>query len=568
MLNGLKVAEGESDKQLRPMDRTDWMAFAGAEPFEDGSEPLIAYVDVTEWPPEYRDSGSHPPVEGVTVIADKNGVAVSGENAAFAYFGADKEQAIEIGNKIVQSAPVNYQDLVRQGFEAINFPNDDEINRGPVMNQRHEIDVDEMARQTQQEEDLNESELNESESGRIPQNASAKKTAAMPVDEEAVVRGWEGSSPIAVPRGANPEDPKTPSLMFVDTWERASDHTPEQLAKIFTPKGRYEFYDGQGHGGGAPYVFMGEGSLAKGEKLVDYFETKHEQWEESGIEIESSTKTAGPMDVESPESSFVDADQKMHPFEKIDWNGWAGAESFDDETPPYIAYAKAVNWPEIDEYNFEDENPIEDVAVIVDKNRVSINGANGAFQIDMGSKETNLSQANQMLLHQPIDAGKLVDDGWEEINIFPMEEQRKRREENRGREQQRKNKKPDVQETDPAEQRELESGRKPMNASAISKQAFELSFEGTGEMKEFLNNLRGIRKSIEPNLPGLKSWRDFLSSPSWLQGSESIYYDGPEEISSQLIPIFDAVIGDEEYVVGLCDDVIKSIEAVIPAQGE
>jgi len=274
------------------------------------------------------------------------------------------------------------------------------------------------------------------------------------------------------------------------------------------------------------------------------------------------------MDVESPESSFVDADQKMHPFEKIDWNGWAGAESFDDETPPYIAYAKAVNWPEIDEYNFEDENPIEDVAVIVDKNRVSINGANGAFQIDMGSKETNLSQANQMLLHQPIDAGKLVDDGWEEINIFPMEEQRKRREENRGREQQRKNKKPDVQETDPAEQRELESGRKPMNASAISKQAFELSFEGTGEMKEFLNNLRGIRKSIEPNLPGLKSWRDFLSSPSWLQGSESIYYDGPEEISSQLIPIFDAVIGDEEYVVGLCDDVIKSIEAVIPAQGE
>jgi hypothetical protein len=150
----------------------------------------------------------------------------------------------------------------------------------------------------------------------------------------------------------------------------------------------------------------------------------------------------------------------MRPFDRTDWYGWAGAESFGENDPPYIAYAKVVNWPEIDEYNFENENPIDEVAVIVDKNGASINGSNGAYQIDMGSKETNLSEANQMLLHQPIDVNQLKEQGWEETNIFPLEEQRKRRQENMLRDQQRKN------QPDPAKQRELESGRKPMEASA------------------------------------------------------------------------------------------------------
>ncbi len=130
----------------------------------------------------------------------------------------------------------------------------------------------------------------------LPKGFAVKTAAGVPVDEDAVVQGWEGSSIIAVPRGANPEDPKTPAVMFVDTWDPASDHTPEQLAKVFTPKGRYEFYDGQGHGGGAPYVFMGEGTLAKGEKLIDHFEelwSEHFEGEEPGpddTEVEGSVK--------------------------------------------------------------------------------------------------------------------------------------------------------------------------------------------------------------------------------------------------------------------------------------
>jgi hypothetical protein len=639
MLNGLKVAEGESDKQLRPMDRTDWMAFAGAENFDDGSEPMIAYVDVTQWPSEHRKDtpGSQEPVDGVVVLADKNGVAVSGTNAAFVLFGPEKEQAIEIGNKIVQSAPVNWKDLVRQGFEPINFPNDNELQR----------------------------EAAEEEPGRIPQNASVKK-AARPDNfdyktELTTPDGYEIQSynPFADPKNPRrfsvwpPEGNAVgdyssleeanlaieqwkqfgdPELLkrdggarfkvrkasatktagnFKGAWTNEPQPGPEELQPVndtiaFLKSDPSQWYAIRWHGYagdegtydmvGLPaepqsvndiaavldetptqiarasedgyYSYSSKDQLLAFSNLSltkptetygarneeEYFhyiqelpdfddvyaaamkedegapEEGHEasylECPDCGQRIDTwdaeqgsynpakldehrvkehqkkgSVKTAGPMDVESPESSFVDTDHKMRPFERTDWYGWAGAESFEGgqgqpDIPPYIAYAKVVNWPEIDEYNFENENPIDEVAVIVDANGVSINGSNGAYQIDMGSKETNLSEANQMLLHQPIDVNQLKDQGWEEINIFPMEEQQKRRQENMMRDQQKKN--TEIQQADPTKQRELESGRKPMEASAKKKKADEEKENWRDE--DFPSNkppLNDMRKAVQ-----------------------------------------------------------------------
>lgn len=254
-----------------------------------------------------------------------------------------------------------------------------------------------------------------------PQHSKkAAKSSGPPVDEEAVVHGWEGSSIIAVTRGSNPEAPGTPMVMFVDTWEPASEHTPEQLAKVFTAKGRYEFYDGQGHGGGSPYIFMGEGTLAKGEKLVEYFEEKFSEWQEQQADeiqqeedlnetpVEGAVKEAGPMDVEDPQMAVSG---KMHPFDKNDWNGFAGAESFEDGEEPYIGEADATNWP-------EDLSQMGNgVIIIVDAKGICLHGVDGEFIADFGSKEQNLEVANGFMAHG-VDGDQIMEDGrWDTVNM-------------------------------------------------------------------------------------------------------------------------------------------------------
>jgi len=144
-LNGLKTADAQNDTQLRPFSKNDWYGFAGAEKFADGSEPLIAWVDFTQWPDESFQGHESGPIDGGAVIVDGNQISVSGNNAAFVKdTSGDKEADIALGNKIVAGAPINYHDLVRMGFEPINFGNDEELRNDT------------------------------GEEGRVPMNASAK----------------------------------------------------------------------------------------------------------------------------------------------------------------------------------------------------------------------------------------------------------------------------------------------------------------------------------------------------------------------------------------------------------
>ena len=53
-----------SKMELKEFTKTDWYGYAGVERFADGSEPMIAGVDVTD-------------NSGVTVIADRTGVEVN-----------------------------------------------------------------------------------------------------------------------------------------------------------------------------------------------------------------------------------------------------------------------------------------------------------------------------------------------------------------------------------------------------------------------------------------------------------------------------------------------------------
>lgn len=241
-----------------------------------------------------------------------------------------------------------------------------------------------------------------------------KESKGPAVDEQEVIQGWEGSYPIAVTRGANPSDPNTPMVMFTGEWESANDvATDEQLAKIFSAKGRYDFYDGQGDGGGEPYIFMGEGTLAKGEKLIEYFEEKFTEWQEQEFERQDQEEDEHT----SSETKEANSMSTLTPFTKTDWYGFAGAEKFEDGSEPLLAEIQVTNWPEPD---FEDgSKPLAEVILIVDGNGVSLNGMNGSFNRDTGGgKDAAIALAQDLLLEQPIDVTLLLDQhGWYNANL-------------------------------------------------------------------------------------------------------------------------------------------------------
>jgi hypothetical protein len=124
--NGLKIAEGEHDQQLRPFEKTDWYGWAGAEKFEDGSEPLIAWVPLASWPDEGIEYGPEEGVKDAVVIVDQHGISVNGFNASFDMPSkGNKDAMIQTANDVIRNGPIDYQRLLERGFVPVNFPNDD-----------------------------------------------------------------------------------------------------------------------------------------------------------------------------------------------------------------------------------------------------------------------------------------------------------------------------------------------------------------------------------------------------------------------------------------------------------
>ena len=126
-----------------------------------------------------------------------------------------------------------------------------------------------------------------------------------------------------------------------------------------------------------------------------------------------SSKVAGPLDINNPEGSF--GGTKLRPFEKTDWYGWAGAEPFHQGPggEPLIAEVKVSGWPEEgDEEWAQYDNT---ATLIVDKNGVSLNGANGAMQYNTDHDDA-IKIANGLISNQPVDINSLAG-SWESINM-------------------------------------------------------------------------------------------------------------------------------------------------------
>lgn len=246
------------------------------------------------------------------------------------------------------------------------------------------------------------------------QHRGSKEAAGGPPVSEEAYKSLEGAEFIAVTRGSDPKQPGVPKIMYTDSWDPASEHSAEQLAKIFTPKGRYEFYLERDDN----YTFVGEGPLKTGNSILKKLEAEFGKWEERGFDLdegegeamESSVKEAGPMDVDNPEGQFGN---KLEPFTELDWNGLAGAESWADGTVPFLGEAKVINWPE----DLEQAGLDGGVLVIVDAKGISLQGENGAYNYDVQDKDAAVAMANGLLQKQPIDASKLEDAGWEPINM-------------------------------------------------------------------------------------------------------------------------------------------------------
>ncbi len=108
--------------KLKPFTKSDWMGFAGAEGWSDGSKPLIGEIDVELGPPR------HQTMEGLIVV-DRSGVQIhltdeeTGETMSWMFTHRDfqvednKEAAIGIAKSI--ESPITSRKLLRMGFSVI-----------------------------------------------------------------------------------------------------------------------------------------------------------------------------------------------------------------------------------------------------------------------------------------------------------------------------------------------------------------------------------------------------------------------------------------------------------------
>lgn len=132
-LNGLKIADamdvenpGASFADLRPFDKNDWQGFAGAENFDDGTEPMIGEVKVTGWPEEHYDGGKA--LDEAVIIVDGRGTSINGMNGAIVknhdVFGKTKEQLIQEAKQLMAKQPIDFDVLLDMGWDPINMPNE------------------------------------------------------------------------------------------------------------------------------------------------------------------------------------------------------------------------------------------------------------------------------------------------------------------------------------------------------------------------------------------------------------------------------------------------------------
>lgn len=111
--------------ELRPFKEGDWEGLAGAEAFEDGSNPLYGEIpNVFGWPEDLRDMGN-----GVMVVVDATGIGLVGMNGSMSYEW-DDASTIPEGNKDAANVAAmafetvtdaSYFAFKEAGFKPMNF---------------------------------------------------------------------------------------------------------------------------------------------------------------------------------------------------------------------------------------------------------------------------------------------------------------------------------------------------------------------------------------------------------------------------------------------------------------
>jgi hypothetical protein len=117
--DNLKKAEVDADVsaeapqgKLKPFTKEDWYGLAGAERFDDGSEPLIATFKVTNWPNLDPAAGGE-----VTMTVDKEGIQILDWGDGFFFRDMpSKEESIKLAESILAHEPVDAHDLLQRGF--------------------------------------------------------------------------------------------------------------------------------------------------------------------------------------------------------------------------------------------------------------------------------------------------------------------------------------------------------------------------------------------------------------------------------------------------------------------
>lgn len=97
--------------KMKPFTKNDWYTFAGAENFEDGSEPLIGEIEIIQEPIE------------AAVVFDNNAIEIDafdgdGNDIIYMRDVKDKVTGIAIINKLKKVMTVS--DLKKLGFKNIN----------------------------------------------------------------------------------------------------------------------------------------------------------------------------------------------------------------------------------------------------------------------------------------------------------------------------------------------------------------------------------------------------------------------------------------------------------------
>lgn len=117
--------EGAFADKLRPFSKHDWDGLAGAEGWDENDPPLIAEIQVSNWPEkdEFNTGKEHQQMQEVTLIVDARGIALQGLNGAFHSDVVGKDQAVHEANELLQNQPINVDDLIGiGGWDPINFP--------------------------------------------------------------------------------------------------------------------------------------------------------------------------------------------------------------------------------------------------------------------------------------------------------------------------------------------------------------------------------------------------------------------------------------------------------------